>query len=64
MRTAERSFRSRFALGEPALMPLIDLATPLLDTLQQVDSVPKRQNGDIPDSVSKVNVRANTWLTD
>ena len=35
-------------------MPLVDIATPLLDTLQQVDSLPKRQNGEIPDSVSKL----------
>ncbi len=35
-------------------MPLVDIATPLLDTLQQVDSLPKRQNAEIPDSVSKL----------
>lgn len=35
-------------------MPLVDIATPLLDTLQQLDSLPKRQNGEIPDSVSKL----------
>jgi phosphatidylserine/phosphatidylglycerophosphate/cardiolipin synthase-like enzyme len=54
MRTAEYSFRSRFALGEPTLMPLVDIATPLLDTLQQVDSLPKQQSVQIPDSVSKL----------
>jgi phosphatidylserine/phosphatidylglycerophosphate/cardiolipin synthase-like enzyme len=35
-------------------MALFDIATPLLDTLQQVDSLPKRHNGEIPDSVSKL----------
>ncbi len=35
-------------------MALVDIATPLLDTLQRVDSFPKRQNGGTPDSVSKL----------
>lgn len=35
-------------------MPLVDIATPLLDTLQQVDSLAKRQNGETPESVSKL----------
>ena len=35
-------------------MPLFDIATPLLDTLQQVDSLAKRQNGETPESVSKL----------
>jgi cardiolipin synthase len=35
-------------------MRLVDIATPLLDTLQQIDSASARQMSTVPDSVSKL----------
>jgi phosphatidylserine/phosphatidylglycerophosphate/cardiolipin synthase-like enzyme len=52
MRTAERSFGSHLAFGEFAL--IFDIASPLLDSLRQLDSVQRRQSMGTPESVTKL----------